>query len=134
MYLIDTNIFLEVMLSRKRSEECKRLLTMLREGKIKGIATDFTIYSIMILLEKFNRLSELKRFLLSLTAYKGLLIYVLSITDKVRAVEEAKKGKLDLDDALQYVSALSVKAKAIVSFDKDLDRLKIPRVEPKDIV
>ncbi|RLE84578.1 MAG: VapC toxin family PIN domain ribonuclease, partial [Thermoprotei archaeon] len=65
MYLIDTNIFLEVMLSRKRSEECKRLLTMLREGKIKGITTDFTIYSIMILLEKFNRLSELKRFLLS---------------------------------------------------------------------
>ncbi|UNQ73751.1 hypothetical protein [Infirmifilum sp. NZ] len=36
MHLIDTNIFLEVMPSRSRSEECKRLLGALRSGKPRG--------------------------------------------------------------------------------------------------
>lgn len=39
-----------------------------------------------------------------------------------------------MDDAIQYSSALSIKAKAIISFDKDFEGLKIPRREPKDII
>ena len=35
-YLIDTNIFLEFMLSQSKSSECKRLLTMLRDKKVEG--------------------------------------------------------------------------------------------------
>ncbi|HDI32159.1 MAG TPA: hypothetical protein ENF80_05015 [Thermofilum sp.] len=50
MCLIDTNIFLEVMLRRSRSGECKELLKMLRDGKVKGVVTDFTVHSIIVLL------------------------------------------------------------------------------------
>ena len=31
-------------------------------------------------------------------------------------------------------AALSINAKAIISFDKHFDNLKIPRKEPKDII
>ncbi|RLE86738.1 MAG: PIN domain nuclease [Thermoprotei archaeon] len=134
MYLIDTNIFLEVMLSRKRKEECKCLLRMLRDGKIRGIVTDFTIHSIIVLLDRLRKLDELKAFLLSLTAYKGLYVYTTSIADEIRAIEIAKKTKLDMDDAIQYSVALSVKVDSIVSFDRDFDGLDIPRREPKDII
>ena len=41
MYLIDTNIFLEAMLSRSRAQECIELLKMLKDGKIEGVVTDF---------------------------------------------------------------------------------------------
>jgi len=134
MYLVDTNIFLEVMLGRSRSEECKRLLRMFRDGKVKGIVTDFTIHSIIVLLDRLKKLDVLKTFLLSLTAYKGLYVYTTSIGGEAKAVDLAKEAGLDMDDAIQYYAALSVKAKAIISFDKDFDNLKIPRREPKDLV
>lgn len=131
MYLIDTNIFLEVLLSRARKEECKKFLTALRDGKKSGIVTDFTIHSIIVIMDRLNRPNELKTFLLSLTAYKGLHIHHTTITDEVKATELAVERNLDMDDAIQYSSALSANADAIVSFDKHFNGLKIPRVEPQ---
>mgnify|MGYP001101272936 CR=1 FL=1 len=130
MYLVDTNIFLEVLLSRTRKEECKKLLRSLKDGKKRGIVTDFTIHSIIVVMDGLNRLNELKTFLLSLLAYKGLHIHHTTITDEVKATEFAVERKLDMDDAIQYSSALSANADAIISFDKHFDGLNIPRVEP----
>ena len=130
MYLVDTNILLEVLLSRDKKEECKKLLRALRDGKEKGIITDFTVHSIIVIMDHFKKLRELKTFLLSLTAYKGLSIYNTTITDEVKATEIAIKQNLDMDDAIQYLIALSTNADAIVSFDKHFDNLKIPRLEP----
>jgi len=134
MYLIDTNIFLEAMLSRSRAQECIELLKMLKDGKIEGVVTDFAIHSIMILLERFKRLNELKRFLQSLVLYKGLHVYITSITDEIKAIELALETGLDIDDAIQYAVALSIDAEAIISFDRHFDNLKIPRKEPKDVL
>jgi len=130
MYLVDTNIFLEVLLSRDKKEECKKLLRALRDGKEKGIVTDFTVHSVIVIMDHFKKLRELKTFLSSLTAYKGLSIYNTTITDEVKATEIAIKQNLDMDDAIQYSIALSTNADAIVSFDKHFDNLKIPRLEP----
>lgn len=134
MYLIDTSIFLEILLSRERKDECKKLLGMLRIGKIEGVVTDFTIHSIIVLMDNFGKLNELEVFLSSLTAYKSLHVYITSIFDEVRAIEIAKENSLDMDDAIQYTAALSINANAIVSFDKDFDNLKIPRKEPRQII
>ena len=130
MYLVDTNIFLEVLLSRAKKEECKNFLKSLRDGEKNGIVTDFTIHSIMVIMSNFGKLSELKTFLLSLTAYKGLHIYSTAIADEVKAVEVATTHNLDLDDAIQYATALSANAEAIISFDKHFNSLSIPRKEP----
>jgi predicted nucleic acid-binding protein len=133
VYLVDTNIFLEVMLSRKRSSECKRFLAMLRDGKASGVVSDFSIHSIMVLLDSLKRREKLRTFLASLAGYKGLRVHFTSIAEELRAVELAEREGLDIDDAIQYAVALSVGAEAIVSFDRDFDGLKIPRVEPGDI-
>jgi predicted nucleic acid-binding protein len=134
MYLVDTNIFLEVMLSRRRKDECKRFLKMLRDGEILGTVTDFSVHSIMVLLDRLNRPEKLKTFLLSLTGYRGLAVHYTSIAEEVRAVELAQEKKLDIDDALQYAVALSIGADAIVSFDEDFNNLEIPRLEPVEII
>ena len=130
MILIDTNIFLEVLLARARKETSKELLRSLRDGREKGMVTDFTIHSIIVIMDGLNRLKELKTFLSSLTAYKGLRIYPTSIADEIRAIELTDETSLDMDDAIQYASALSTNAEAIVSFDKHFNGLKIPRTEP----
>jgi len=131
MYLVDANIFLEVLLSRARKEECKKFLRSLRDGKKSGIVTDFTIHSIIVIMSGLNRLNELKTFLLSLIAYKGLHIHHTTLTDEVKATELAIEQNLDMDDAIQYSSALSANAEAIISFDKHFNGLKIPRKEPQ---
>jgi predicted nucleic acid-binding protein len=130
MYLVDTNIFLEVLLSRAKKEECKNFLKLLRDGEKTGIVTDFTIHSIIVIMSNFNKLNELKTFLLSLTAYKGLHLYSTTIADEVKAVEIATKQNLDIDDAIQYSTALSANTEAIISFDKHFNGLSIPRKEP----
>jgi len=74
MYLVDTNIFLEVLLLQDRKEECENFLDLIRRGKKTGVVTDFTIHSIIVIMYNLKRLKELKIFLSSLTAYKGLHI------------------------------------------------------------
>ncbi len=102
MYLVDTNIFLEVLLSRGRKKPCKRFLGMLRDDKRSGVVTDFTVHSIIVIMEGFGRLNEPKKFLCSLTTYKGLQVFLTGLSVEVKAVKLALKGKLDMDDAIQY--------------------------------
>ncbi|RLG03654.1 MAG: hypothetical protein DRN60_01040 [Thaumarchaeota archaeon] len=131
--MIDTNIFLEILLGRDRKDECKKLLRLIRDGKKTGVVTDFTIHSIIVIMDGLKRLRELKTFLTSLTAYKGLHTYITSLADEAKAVDLAIKHGLDMDDAIQYSAALTLKVEAIVSFDKHFDSLKIPRREPAEI-
>jgi uncharacterized protein len=130
MYLVDTNIFLEVLLSQDRKDECEIFLKSVEKGRQIGVITDFSIHSIIVILGNLNRLKELKIFLQTLTAYKGLKIYHTTVADELLAAEIALKGPLDMDDAIQYSAAVSINAEAIISFDKHFNNLKIPRKEP----
>lgn len=134
MYLVDTNIFLEVLLARSRKEDCKKFLKELREGKKKGIVTDFTIHSIIVVMDSFKKLEALKVFLQSLTAYKGLHIFFTGLSTEIGAIEHALSKGLDMDDAIQYSAALSANAECIVSYDRHFDGLEIPRKTPEMLV
>lgn len=130
MYLVDTNIFLEVLLAGSKKNECEKFLTHLRDGVKVGVITDFSIHSILVIMEGFGKRNGLKTFLRSLLAYKGLRVYTTGSVDEIEAIDTSYKLKLDLDDAIQYRVAAKLKAKAIVSFDKHFERLEIPRLEP----
>ncbi len=130
MFLIDTNIFLEVMLARAKRRSCIGFLESVKTGTEKAAVTDFTIYSIMVILDSHGKLRELNMFLRSLSAYKGLALYAASLEDKLQAVELAENNEFDVDDAVQYASARTIRAKAIVSLDKDFDDHDIPRRAP----
>lgn len=130
MLLIDTNIFLEVMLAQTRRKACMDFLNAVRAGRQKATVTDFTVYSIMIILDCRGKLRELDRFLRSLSAYRGLMVYATSLEDKVEAVELAANGVFDVDDVVQYASARKLHVKAVVSLDKDFDDREIPRMDP----
>jgi len=81
-----------------------------------------------------GKLDTLKLFLRSLPAYRGLQAYTTSIAGEARAVDIAREAGLGIDDAVQCEAALSIRAQAIVSFDKHFDSLEIPRVEPRELV
>jgi len=117
-------------LARDRKDECKRFLSELRDGKKQAIVTDFTIHSIIVVMNSLRRLEALKVFLQSLTVYKGLSIFFTGISTEIRAVEYALKKGLDMDDAVQYAAAQSANVECIVSYDKHFDNLEIPRKTP----
>jgi len=79
------------------------------------------------------KIKELKVFLSSLSAYKGLTIYHSKLTDMLIAVEIMEKEGPDVDDAIQYSIAITLGVNAIISFDKHFDNLKIPRLEPAQL-
>lgn len=133
MYLVDTNVFLEVLLSGPRKNECEQFLSYLRKGRKIGVITDFSVHSILVIMEGFGRRKELKTFLQSLLAYEGLNVYATTLIDEVNAIDVSYEANLDLDDAIQYHAASTLKAQAIISFDKHFDGLKIPRFEPSQI-
>ncbi|MBI4258221.1 MAG: type II toxin-antitoxin system VapC family toxin [Thaumarchaeota archaeon] len=134
MHLIDTNIFLEVLLSQERSSECKSLLSAVKSGRIQAAVTDFSIYSIMISMANFKKTEELKIFLSSLSGYRGLQIYRCTASDMITATEITTRTKLDIDDAIQYSSARAMSARSIISFDRHLDGLEAPREEPSQTI
>ena len=104
MLLIDTNIFLEVMLGQTRQHECAEFLTQVRTGGKNATVTNFSIYSMMIVLAKEKKLLELKTFLQSLSEYAGLTIHVPSTNELLKAAELVADGKFDIDDGIQYAA------------------------------
>jgi uncharacterized protein len=134
MYLVDTNIFLEVLLLQKRKDECEMLLEEFRAGKKIGIVTDFSIHSVIVIMGNLGKFDGIRIFLASLKAYKGLRIVQTNVAIEIKAAEIAEQCKLDMDDALQYAAALNAKVEAIVSLDKHFTGLQIPRREPHQII
>ncbi|MFX1514730.1 MAG: type II toxin-antitoxin system VapC family toxin [Promethearchaeota archaeon] len=122
--LIDANIFLEVQLNQEKAPAAAGILKAVLQKDVEGYITDFTIDSIIIILEHYGKSpSEIKRFLLSLLAYKGLEIYQLSIFDKIEATDHMVSLGLDFDDACLYQAMKVLNLSRIASFDSDFDKI-----------
>ena len=129
--LIDTNIFLEVQLNQKKAQIASEILEAVSKNIIQAYITDFTIDSIAIIMEHYDKSpAEIKQFLVSLLAYKGLDFYQLSIFDKIKATEHMSSLQLDFDDACMYQAMQVLKITTIASFDADFDKISnIKRLE-----
>ena len=46
MLLIDTNIFLELLLGQEKADECQKFLEMVSEGELEAVATKFSVHAI----------------------------------------------------------------------------------------
>lgn len=132
MYLVDTNIFLEVLLEREKSKDCVEFLEELKKGKITGVITSFTLHSIAVILERLKNLKTYKTFLETINGFEGLLFYSTLPNEGIEICDTSRKMDLDFDDGLTLYVAKKFDLD-IVSFDKDFDNKGIKRLEPKDI-
>ena len=130
--LIDTNIFLELLLDQKKANECELFLKEILEGKKAAFITSFSIDSVVLAMIRNNAENkEIINFLTSLKKYKGLKIHTFSLKDRINALSLIEKYNLDYEDSIILQTAISTKSTEIVSFDKDFDKVKeINRIEP----
>ena len=129
MYLVDTNIWLEVLLEQDKKHDAHGFLTDTDPSYLN--ITDFTIYSIGIILSKLGELELLEKFYEDIIYESDVNIINLANTDMFKIINFEKKYGLDFDDSYQYVSAKEYDLK-IVSFDSDFDNTDIGRITPTD--
>jgi len=130
MYLVDTNIFLELFLEQKRAKEVKNFFLKIPTSKI--LVSDFSIYSIGIILFRFRKFQIFNEWIKEIIN-SGIQIVRLNSEDMKIVVKNAKKYALDFDDAYQYSVAQKYNLQ-IISFDKDFDKTDIKRKEPSKII
>jgi predicted nucleic acid-binding protein len=146
-YLLDTNIFLELLLGQERSKECEQLFLRIERGELEAFVLSWALHSIEHLLyTRENKPFLLAHFLRRIQMAAGLDVWPTSIRDELVALtltkeyrnpsDQGPQTSLDFDDALHYYAAKSgvFFNATIVSFDTDFDRTDITRLEPQDLL
>lgn len=136
MYLLDANIFLELLLDQKNAEDCALLLKKIEEEKVEGLISDFHLDTVLVIMEHYKSPpDDMRKFILVLNTLKGLRIYHLTLSDRVEATEYMEKLRLKYDDALAVQVMKRFDTKQIVSYDKHFNTLSgIQRIEPDQII
>jgi len=99
-YLLDTNIFLEILLDQDKKEVCKKFLQT-HAGEI--FISDFSLHSIGVILYRNNKPDIFNQFLED--TLDKIEIITLS-KEKYREIGDLyNKYKLDFDDSYQFLLA-----------------------------
>jgi hypothetical protein len=131
LYLLDTNIFLELLLNQKESGSVRALLSTKNPEEL-GIS-DLAFHSIGIILYQKNAQHLFSDFIEDLFGDGGIILFALGSDDMKRLEHVSLSFRLDFDDAYQYVVAEKFDL-ALVSFDTDFDRTDRKRLIPADIL
>ena len=118
MYLVDTNIFLEILLGQDKKEVCKSFL----DENIGDLnTTDFSLHSIGVILFRYNKEDIFYKFVEDVMPDTKLLSLPMELYRDVVTVR--KNLNLDFDDTYQYSVAKYYGLK-VVTMDKDFEKIK----------
>jgi predicted nucleic acid-binding protein len=129
--LVDTNLFIEVLLNQVSAGEARTFLEN-RKGHDLFV-TDFALHSIGLLLFRQKQHQVFRQFLQDMMGGVGIGMVSLTAREMDSLVGLAAKFNLDFDDAYQYSAAIRHGLK-IVSFDADFDRTTEGRLLPTDVL
>ena len=117
MFLLDTNIFLEIILNQSKKEDCKNFLF---NNQRNLFISDFSLHSIGVILFRQKMNNYFNLFLQDITN----IIDVISIPlNQLCSIKDASnKYNLDFDDAYQY-SIANLYNLEIVTLDNDFQKV-----------
>jgi hypothetical protein len=130
VYLLDTNIFLELLLDQKEAASVQTLLSTRAPADLH--ISDLAFHSIGIILYQKKAARLFSDFVRDIFGEGGITILSLGSEDIGRVEEVAAAFGLDFDDAYQYVVAEKFDL-VLVSFDTDFDRTDKKRMIPAGI-
>ena len=117
--LLDTNIFLEIILSQEKSNEAKELL--LKSAQHEFFVTDYSLHSIGLLLFRRKQYDAFRAFLDDVLVNGGIGLLSLLPEEMDSVISASKRFSIDFDDAYQYAVA-SRHGLTLISFDTDFQR------------
>ena len=131
MYLLDTNIVLELLLDQDKADQVERFLKSLPPEQL--YLSEFAFYSLGIILFRHKRHDAFVQMVEDLLAMGGIRLVRLEADETRDIVRAAQSFNLDFDDAYQYATAERYNL-TIVSFDGDFDRTERGRQTPEEIL
>ncbi len=118
MFLVDTNVFLEILLTRDKKEDCKQFLN----DNIGNLTmTDFSLHSIGVILFRYRKEDIFQNFVEDIIPSIKLLSLPRELYRKIAHVRTSLN--LDFDDAYQYSMAKYYRLE-LVTMDKDFERIE----------
>ena len=134
---IDTNIFLRALTADQEKEfhECVAFLKDVKAGKIKAFTSTLVLAELQWTLKSFYKFTkeETLTSLYGITSLKNLKI--LNDPDPTLGLELYRTHPVKLIDAfIASYDLIQDKKMAIVSYDKDFDRLGVKRLEPRNFL
>ncbi len=127
MYLLDTNIFLEILLKRDKSKAAKHIF--ISNPSVDLFMTDFSLHSIGVFLFQRNLHDIYERFVSDIVIKTEISVIGLDPEDVPLLASASTRFNLDFDDAYQYAVA-DINGLDIMSFDADFDRTEKGRKVP----
>lgn len=114
---IDANVLLDFLLKRENYNDAKQLIQQITEHKLQGFISPSTLHILGHWLTKNYNSETAKTLLLSLLAD----ITVIGCSHQI--AEAALNSKItDIEDALQYYTAIEHKMDCFISGDKQLKK------------
>jgi len=118
MFLVDTNIFLEILLKQDKRKKCRNFL----DDNLGSLhVTDFSLHSIGVILFKYNKELIFNKFIEDFMSNTILLSLPVKLYKEL--INAIKYLNLDFDDAYQYKTAQYYALK-IVTMDKHFEKIK----------
>lgn len=125
--LLDTNIFLEVILDQEKAKQARELLSKTEEHEF--FISDYSLHSIGLLLFRRKQHDVFRQFLADMISNAGVRMITLPAEDMEAVIPAAQRFNLDFDDAYQHTVAEHYRL-TIISFDTDFDRTQQGRKTP----
>ncbi len=130
MYLVDTNVWLELLLEQERGKEVRQFLQSIDANQLS--MTEFALNSIGLITTRLRKEDVFEAFISDILEDSGVRRICLSAFDLRKVLSVMQKFHLDFDDAYQYVAAERNNL-LLVSFDTDFDKTDIRRKTPADL-
>jgi hypothetical protein len=130
MYLLDSNILVELLLDQDRADEVEECLRALEPGT--AFLSELSLHSIGIILLQHKVPEVFMRFWADLLSPGAVRLVRLSLGDMPMVVDAASRFGLDFDDAYQYVTATK-HGYTLLSFDTHFDRTDLQRRTPGEV-
>jgi len=124
---LDANVLLDFLLKRDQYEDAKNIMSLVIEGKVNAYITPAIVHMVGYWLTKAYGSKKAKQLLLSLL-------------DNVRAIDISHELTLlalnskidDIEDALQYYTAIHNQLDYFISRDKKFQKSAIPNLPVVD--
>lgn len=137
LLLIDSNIFLRVFVRdhEEKWQDCMKVIRAITEKRLQAYIPLLVVIEVQFVLDSFYRF-EKNRIVEAIESMKA--IKNLQFTDDIsleNATDLFKTHNVKFTDCLLASSKRIQEGNAaIVSYDRDFDKLKIPRLEPRQLL
>ncbi|MDX2043838.1 MAG: PIN domain-containing protein [Acidobacteriota bacterium] len=128
--LIDTNVFLEILLEQAESDAAKDFLA--QADKHNFFISDFSLHSICLIVLRHKPVTLLESFLADTILTGSVTQLSMPSLELNDVLSNMPRFNLDFDDAYQYTLA-EKNGLTLVSFDKDFDHTPNGRQSPQAI-